>query len=352
MRIVRALLPHSPASKPYVKKPTPSSARYSQGMQKARNALTLAEQALIGRRIAVVSVSIGAVLALLKIFVGYRAHSTAVLSDGLEAGGDVLCSAIVFFGLWLAGKPADKEHPYGHGRYEALAGLGVGGVLLLAGAAIFWHGITGADQHSYLPVYALYPLLLAVVAKVFLATLKFRTGRKISSTSLEADAWHDITDLLSTAIALLAVGVTLVDPGRFGNADHIGGILIGLVVTALAIQVMHRTIDNLLDTMPEPEKLAEIRAQALHVHGALGIEKCFARRTGLRYHVDLHLEVDPALTVRESHEIATRVRSELKESLPWVADVLVHVEPSPGVPDLKAADLKADESKVASIFDR
>lgn len=284
---------------------------------------------MIGRRIALISVSVGIVLAALKIYVGYLAHSTSVFSDGLEASGDVLCSAIVYFGLWLAGKPPDKEHPYGHGRYEALAGLAVGGVLLLAGAAIFWHGLTTAHEHSYLPTYALYPLVFAVVLKSTLATLKFRTGRRIFSTSLEADALHDLTDLLSTAIALLAVGVTLHDPKRFGNADQIGGVLIGLVVTALAIQVVHRTMDNLLDTMPEPEKLAEIRRVALHVSGALGIEKCFARKTGLKYHVDLHLEVDSSLTVRESHDIAAGVRTEIKERLPWVADVLVHVEPSP-----------------------
>ena len=308
-----------------------SLARYSQGMQSGHSAPSLADQALIGRRMAFISISVGIVLAILKIFIGYRAHSTSVLSDGLEATGDVLCSAIVYLGLWLAGKPADKEHPYGHGRYEALAGLAVGGVLLLAGAAIFWHGLTSASEHSYLPNYAVYPLVFAVVLKAFLAAAKFRTGRRIFSTSLEADAWHDVTDLLSTAIALTAVGVTLVDPKRFGNADQIGGILIGLVVTGLAIQVVHRTIDNLLDTMPEPQKMAEIKKQALHVSGALGIEKCFARKTGLKYHVDLHLEVDPKLTVRESHDIATRVRFEIKESLPWVADVLVHVEPSPAV---------------------
>jgi len=321
-------------------------------MHQAHSALTLTEQALAGRRIAIISVSVGILLAALKLFIGYQSHSTSVTSDGLEAGGDVLCSAIVYLGLWLAGKPADQEHPYGHGRYEALAGLAVGGVLLLAGAAIFWHGITGADRQSHLPFYALYPLFLAIILKTFLAGLKFRTGRQISSDSLQADAWHDITDLLSTAIALLAVGATLLDPRRFGNADHIGGVLIGLIVTGLAIQVMHRTIDNLLDTMPEPAKLAEIRKQALHVNGALGIEKCFARRTGLRYHVDLHLEVDPKLTVRESHSIATQVRIEVKENLPWVADVLVHVEPSPGLIEETLEETVGEDPKVASAYDR
>ncbi len=306
-------------------------------MQAEPVALTVTEQALVGRRIALFSVSVGIFLAALKIYIGYRTRSTSVFSDGLEAGGDVLCSAIVFFGLWLAGKPPDKEHPYGHGRYEALAGLGVGGVLLLAGAAIFWHGLTSASRHSFLPTYALYPLLLAVALKAALAATKFTTGRRISSPSLEADAWHDLTDLLSTAIALIAVGVTILDPQRFGNADQIGGVLIGLIVTGLAVQVVRRTVDNLLDTMPESSKLAELRSLALRVPGALGIEKCFARRTGLKYHVDLHLEVDPLLTVSESHEIAARVRSEVKGKLSWVADVLIHVEPSPAVPSAPVA---------------
>jgi divalent metal cation (Fe/Co/Zn/Cd) transporter len=106
-------------------------------------------------------------------------------------------------------------------------------------------------------------------------------------------------------------------------------LLIGVLIFFLSIRVVRRTIGQLLDTMPDDAKMAEIRHAALAVPGALGIEKCFARRTGLQYHVDLHLEVDPEMTVRESHEIAARVRIAVKENLPWVADVLVHVEPSP-----------------------
>jgi cation diffusion facilitator family transporter len=124
------------------------------------------------------------------------------------------------------------------------------------------------------------------------------------------------------------VGLTLASPQVFGAADHLGGMIIGVIVFFLSIQVVRRTVGQLLDTSPEPRKLAEIRSAALSVPGALGIEKCLARRTGLKYHVDLHLEVDPEMTVRESHEIATEVKIQVKEKLPWVADVLVHVEPS------------------------
>ncbi len=138
---------------------------------------------LIGRRVALISMTVGAAIAVSKVVVGAHAGSSAVTSDGLEAGGDVLSSGIVYTGLWLAAKPPDQEHPYGHGRYETLAGLAVGAILLLAGAAIFWHGYTSMAERSSLPSYALYPLLVSVVVKVVLSAAKFRVGRQISSSS-------------------------------------------------------------------------------------------------------------------------------------------------------------------------
>ncbi|MBV8072269.1 MAG: cation transporter [Acidobacteriaceae bacterium] len=286
----------------------------------------------VGRRIALLSITIGVGLAIAKVLVGIRAGSVSLVSDGLEAAGDALSSAIVYAGLWLASKPPDFEHPYGHGRYETLAGLAVGGMLLLTGAGILWHGLTSLSEPSVVARYALYPLFAAIVLKVFLAVSKLRVGKRLQSTSLQADAWHDITDLLSTTVALIAVALTIANPHRFANADRAGGIVIGGIILFLAIRVVRRTVGQLLDTMPEPDRMHEIREVALSVPGALGIEKCFARRTGLKYHVDLHLEVDPDLTVRTSHEIAARVRTAIRDTLSWVADVLVHVEPSPSAP--------------------
>lgn len=282
----------------------------------------------MGRKIALVSMSVGLVLSFAKVLIGAQAGSSAVVSDGLEAAGDVLASAIVYAGLWLASKPPDAEHPYGHGRYETLAGLGVGAMLLLAGGGIFWHSLTHLDQAGHgLATFALYPLIAAVVVKTALAIIKFQASKKIGSTALEADAWHDITDLLSTGVAFTAVLIALTHPAVSGPADRAGGLIIGGIIFFMSVQVVRRTVEQLLDTMPEAGKMAEIRQAALHVPGALGIEKCFARRTGMKYHVDLHLEVDPDMTVRESHGIATEVRNAVRDRLPWVADVLVHVEP-------------------------
>src|SRR5262249_19013590 len=141
-----------------------------------------------------------------------------------------------------------------------------------------------------------------------------------------------------------AVLLTLLDPVRFIHADRVGSIVIGVLIVLLSMRVVRKTIDQLVDTMPEPKKMADIRRAALSVRGALGIEKCFARRTGLKYHVDLHLEVDPEMTVRRSHEIATEVRFAIKRELPWVADVLVHVEPSPSLSGMVAASAGQQQS--------
>jgi len=301
----------------------------------------LAREEVFGRRLALLSIIIGILLAVFKILVGIKVGSTAVLSDGCEAAGDVLSSTIVYAGLWLASKPPDAEHPYGHGRYETLSGLAVGAILLLAGAAILWHSIISAQEPTSLPVYALFPLLASVILKVGLAIWKFRIGKRIASTALQADAWHDLSDLLSTAIALIAVILTLSNPARFGLSDRIGSVLIGILIVLLSVRVVRQTIDQLVDTMPEENRMNQIRASAQSVPGTLGIEKCLARRSGMKYHVDLHLEVDPEMSVRRSHEIATEVRAAIRRDLPWVADVLVHVEPSPLLPKRAAASSRS-----------
>jgi cation diffusion facilitator family transporter len=148
---------------------------------------------------------------------------------------------------------------------------------------------------------------------------------------MHADARHDLLDLSSGLVALAGLSLALLHP-EYAAADHYAGFAIGLIVIFVGLRVARETVLFLTDTMPDAKQMSEIRAAALRVPGAKGVEKCFARKTGLRYHVDLHLEVDPQLTVRDSHDLATTVRFAVKAEVPWVEDVLVHVEPyeSPG----------------------
>jgi cation diffusion facilitator family transporter len=283
---------------------------------------------LAGRRIAIASMIISAVLAGSKIIIGLYASSTATVSDGIESAGDVLASGLVLLGLLMASKPPDAQHPYGHGRLETLSALGVGMLLVTTGTFIAFEALHLAGDPRHAPAgYAVWPLIASIVVKSITGAAKRTYGKKISSSGLIADAWNDSVDVLSGVVALIGLSISLYDPARFSAADHIGGSLVGVIVLFLGIRVVHDTAVQLMDTMPDPRSMDQIRATGLEVPGVLGIEKCFARKTGLKWHVDLHLEVDPAMSVFESHEIATQVKEKIRHDVDWVADVLVHVEP-------------------------
>jgi cation diffusion facilitator family transporter len=270
-------------------------------------------------------------LAVLKITVGLAAHSTSVVADGIESAGDALASGFILLGLWIASRPPDENHPYGHGRFETITGFLVGLALCATGLGIAYGSLRGLGQPHPPPApYAIYPLVLSILVKSFLSSYKFRTGRRIESSALVADAWNDTVDILSGVVALLAVGLTLYDPQRFLDADHYGGFAVGLIVIVLGIQIVRETALHLMDTMPSERRLSRIRDAALLEPGARNVEKCFARKTGLRWHVDIHIEVDPDITVRAGHDVAERVRHRVRNEIEWVADVLVHIEPYDG----------------------
>jgi cation diffusion facilitator family transporter len=285
----------------------------------------------IGQRMAAAGMIVSGALALVKITAGLYGNSTAVVADGLESAGDVFASGFVLLGLTLAAKPADWNHPYGHGRVEIITGLLIGLILTVTGALICFTSLERLGRpREAMASYVVWPLVLSLAAKTGLSGFKFHFGRKIKSAALIADAWNDAMDTISAVAALIAVGLTLANPERFFNADRWGGFAVGLIVVFAGVRVAYDTAMQLMDTMPDSKMMAEIRDAAACVDGVRGVEKCFARKTGLQYHVDLHLEVDPDMSVRQSHEIGHQVKQRILNRVDWVADVLVHVEPSPG----------------------
>jgi cation diffusion facilitator family transporter len=289
----------------------------------------MAASVRMASRIALIGVATSAVLAVVKIAVGLSAHSVAVVSDGLESGADVITASLVWVGLWIAAKPADQDHPYGHGRFEILAGLGIGMLLAAMGTAICVRSVEERNVTHVPALYAVWALLASVTVHGTFAAVKVRVGRRTRSAALTADGWHDLVDVFSGCVALAAVLLSNFFAG-WQAADHYGGFVIGLIIIFLGLRVSRETSLQLMDTMPDDTQMQQIRTAALRVPGALAIEKCFARKTGLRYHVDLHLEVDPGLTVLASHHIGHEVQLRIKTELDWVEDVLVHVEPYMG----------------------
>ena len=200
---------------------------------------------------------------------------------------------------------------------------------MTSGAGIGWHSLQAVSaRHPPPGLAALVVLVLAIAIRGTTAFVKFSAGRRLGSAAIVADAWNDSVDLVAAATALVAVGLTRFDAVRFLAADHYGGFAIGIIVVLIGLRVARDASLSLIDTMPEPPLMEALRRLATTVPGVVAVDKARARKTGLAYHVDLHIEVDPELTVAASHVIAGRVRSRLREGLPWVADVLVHVEPA------------------------
>ena len=292
--------------------------------------VTIADDAYrTAHRIAAIGIGTSAFLAVTNIAVGIVAHSTSVTAAGFEFAGDVLASGVVLIGVRVASKPPDENHPYGHGRVETLAAFVVG-VILAVGGLLICHRSIQAIGASHPPpgLIAIAALVVAILLRGIMLVVKFRVGRRILSTALVADAWNDAVDILSALGALTAVALATYDPGRFLAADHYGGFMVGVVVIITGVRVGRDASMELVDTMPPSELTGQIGEVARTVPGVAGVEKLFARKTGLQYHVDLHVEVDPSMTVAESHAIATAVRATLTHELLWVADVLVHIEPA------------------------
>ncbi len=283
------------------------------------------------RRVTLAGIGVSGLLACSNIIIGILAHSTSVVATGFEFAGDVLASSIVLIGMGVAARPADDNHPYGHGRFETLSAFVVGVILAAAGVTISYQSLHAVGaRHPPPGMSAAAALVGAVILRGIMSTVKFRVGRRLRSSALIADAWNDAVDILSALAALTAVTLAAYDPARFLAADHYGGFVVGIVVVITGIRVTRDASLELVDTMPQPDLTGEIVRVARSVTGVRGIDKVFARKTGLQYHVDLHIEVDPTQTVAASHAIGGHVRATLKAEIPWVADVLVHVEPSNG----------------------
>ena len=270
---------------------------------------------------------INAGLALLKLVSGLVGHSYALVADAVESMADIFGSLIVWRGVKIAAQPPDDEHPYGHGKAEAVAALIVG--LMLIGAAI---GIAiEAVREILTPHHAPAPFTLWVLAGVvFVKELMFRrtlaTGQDLDSRAVVVDAWHHRSDAITSIAAAVGIGVALVGGEGYEMADDWAALLAAGVIVYNAARLISPTVHELMDAEPT-ELIDEVRRTAEQVAGLRNVEKVFARKSGIRYWVDMHIGVDPEMTVHRAHDIAHEVKDHVRKKLPQVYEVLIHIEP-------------------------
>lgn len=282
-----------------------------------------------GTKASLIGILVNLALALTKCTAGLIGHSFALVADGLESGADVLSGLVVLFGLKLAIKPPDADHPYGHGKAEPIAAIVVGVSLLTAAGAIIYESLHQILTPHPLPK----PYTLVVLAGVLIIKeLMFRyvghVGDSIASTAVKSDAWHHRSDAITSAFAFCGISVALIGGSGWEAADDWAALCAGLVIIYNALKQTKPALWELTDSTPEdPDVESKVRAVSASQPGVIGLDKCHARKMGLSYYVDLHIIVNGQISVREGHHIAHSVEDAILKALPQVSEVLVHVEP-------------------------
>lgn len=279
-------------------------------------------------RAVIFAACINFVLMGVKITTGLIGHSYALVADGIESASDIFTSLITWAGFRLSLRPADEDHPYGHGKIESLTGI-ISGIGLLA-AAIFiaFHSIVEIHTPRHSPEWFTLPVLIIVVlTKVVLSKKIFTMGESVNSRALASDAWHHLSDAITSAAAAIGIMISLVGGEDWKMADAYAALLASVIIAINGGIIIKESLHEVLDGTVPANIYEKIRKNAFEVPGVVNIEKCLIRKSGIDLFVELHVQVDGETSVRVGHEIGHMVKDHLKAAHPHIMDVLVHLEP-------------------------
>lgn len=281
-----------------------------------------------GIRSTVIGIFISLGLAIIKGVTGILGNSYALIADAIESTADVFTSGILLIGLRTSLKPADKEHPYGHGKAESLAALVISlGLLCAAGIIIKESIVNISTPHKNPAPYTLIVLVLVIVIKELLSRYVNKIGEETNSHGVKADAFHHRSDAITSAAAFIGISIALIGGTGYQNADDYAALIASSIILINAYLIARPAIDELMDASADENMIVEIKKSACSVDGVIEIEKTFVRKTGSSFLVDIHVIVTGTLSVADGHKIAHDVKDTIIQTEPRVKDVLVHVEP-------------------------
>jgi cation diffusion facilitator family transporter len=281
-----------------------------------------------GLRAVVLGVIANLSLAVIKVVTGVVGNSYALIADGIESTADVVSSLVVWTGLRIASQPADDDHPYGHGKAESIAGVIAALGLLAAAGIIAAQSIHEILQPHEAPEwYTLVVLLVVIGVKEFLARRVLQAGHALESTSLKVDAWHHRSDALTSAAVALGIAVALWGGPGYEAADDWAALVACAVIAINGLILLRFAVREIMDETVPALTQERIRLVAGGVRGVQAIEKVRVRKSGVGLYMDIHVQVDAEMTVRESHAIGHRVKDALLQSNLRIEDVVVHIEP-------------------------
>lgn len=284
--------------------------------------------ALAGIRSTIVGVIVNALLVVIKGVTGFLGNSYALIADAIESISDIFNTLIVWVGLKIASKPPDVDHPYGHGKAEPLAGAIVAIVLFGAAVIIIIQSTKEIITPHHAPAsFTLIVLAVVIITKEFLFRFIFNVGKSIDSTAVKIYAWDSRSDAITSAAVFVGISIALIGGKGYESADDWAALFASGIIIFNAFRLVKPAIAELMDQAPSPNIELNIRKVASLVDGVLGLDKCYVRKVGFEFYVDLHVIVDGETSVRKGHEIAHKVKDNIRLSNPKIFNVLVHIEP-------------------------
>lgn len=269
-----------------------------------------------------------AVLAAIKFFAGFFGNSFALIADSIESLVDVFASILILIGLRYAARPADENHPYGHGKAEPLITFLVVGFLIISAAIIAYQSIQNIQTpHPSPENWTLLVLSAIIIWKEISFQWVMARSKKLKSSSLKAEAWHHQSDAITSIAALIGILIAVFGGEGFEAADDYAALVAVGFILYNCFKIFRPALGEVMDEDNYLELTLEIRKIALTVPGVRDTEKCYIRKAGMKYHVDLHAHVNGELTVRQGHDIAHDLQDTLRTKLPDLGHVLIHIEP-------------------------
>lgn len=275
------------------------------------------------------SIATNVLLAVLKWITGYFGNSYALIADAIESTTDVFASSMVMLGLKYSSKPADENHPYGHGRAEPLVTFLVVAILVISAGLIAYNSIRNVGvSHEPPEAYTLYVLAAIIAWKEISYRWVMRKSRQTGSMALKAEAWHHRSDAITSVAAFAGISFALIAGPGYESADDIAALFASVIILYNAYLIFRPALGEIMDENLYEDLIARIRKIAMEMDSIITTEKCLIRKTGMSYYVDLHIIVDAELSVRKGHDIAHRLKDKLQSEIPELKDVLIHVEPN------------------------
>jgi cation diffusion facilitator family transporter len=268
-------------------------------------------------------------LAIIKGLAGFFGNSYALIADAIESTADIFSSFLVLFGLKYASRPADKNHPYGHGRAEPLITFLVVGFLITSATIIAYESIKNIGTPHELPkIWTLFVLIPLIIWKEISFQLVIQKAKETNSSSLKADAWHHRSDAITSIAALIGISIALYFGNGYETADDWAALFASGFILYNSYKIFRPALGEIMDEHLYDDLVADIRKVSLSCAGVVATEKCFVRKAGMKYHVELHAIVQADITVKYGHEIAHNLKDTLLNDIPQLGHVLIHIEPT------------------------